>query len=459
MRNAKKTEFKLTKIALAVSAALCFTQPAFAVPANATLPSVDKVVIGGNNVKIESDKANNVMNIKQDVTTSVIKWKDFSVGADATVNFVGKNGKDFDGYNSVNFVNSGKVSEIYGRLNANGGNIVIANKAGVQIGSSAQINVGSLYITNKDISNLVDDKKITETSSYDDIKTQIATLNQQNAAELMSMGGIVASKEVVFDGDRVVIDTDHLYQNDDGTKLDIDNKLTVKTKNTDNVVLGYTAYDQENHTYKTEKNANKKFKVVQKDGSDAKEEVTGYMWVENLLQLQAMETKLDGNYALRNSIDANFSADAEYYYLGDKDKGTGFNPIGNTTEAFTGNFDGLGFDIFDLNIKGNNNCVGLFGKVENATIRNFTLNSGAVSGKNYVGSAIGYAVNSRIENIINTADIFASGNKVGGIVGYAKDSTLSGLINTGTVTVEETANNLSNLGGIVGYIESSTING
>lgn len=59
----------------------------------------------------------------------------------------------------------------------------------------------------------------------------------------------------------------------------------------------------------------------------------------------------------------------------------GFDPIGNGSNAFTGKFDGLGYDIFDLNIKGNNDYVGLFGKVKNATIRNFTLNSGAVSGK------------------------------------------------------------------------------
>ena len=453
MRNAKKSEFKLTKIALAVSSVFCMVQPALAVPSNTQLPTGGNVVVG--RATVPPNPTGSTLTIEQSSTTTVIKWDNFSIGADATVNFVGKDGKDFIGYNSVNFVDSGKVSEIYGRLNANGGNIVIANKTGVQIGSSAQINVGSLYVTNKDLSKNYN--QIKADTDYEGIVNVIKS-SQSSAAELMSMGGIVADNTVTFDGDRIVIDTDHLYQKDDGTKLDINKALTVKTKNADNVVLGYTAYDQEKHTYNTA-NANKKFKVVQKDGADTKEEATGYMWVENLLQLQAMETKLDGNYALRNSIDANYSADNAYQYSTSGTIGQGFDPIGNTTGAFTGNFDGLGFDIFDLNIKGNNYYVGLFGKVKNATIRNFTLNSGAVSGNSWVGSAIGYAENSRIENIINTADIFASGNNVGGIVGYAKDSTLSGLINTGTVTVEETANGLNYLGGIVGYIESSTING
>ena len=298
MRNAKKSEFKLTKIALAVSAALCFTQPAFAVPANATLPSGGTVVIGNGKVTI-GDPVNNVMNIKQDVKTSVIKWDDFSVGADATVNFVGENGKDFDGYNSVNFVNSGKVSEIYGQVNAKGGNIVIANSAGVQIGSSAQINVGSLYVTNKKLEEK-DFTTITENSNYEEI-TQVINQAQTGAAELMSLGGIVAETKVTFDGDRVVIDTDHLYADTNRTPLSPD-KLEIKTTKADNVVLGYTAYNKEGKTYA---NVSKKtFKVIEKQASNQEEKtVDGYMWVEDLDQLQAINTNLKGNYALRNSID------------------------------------------------------------------------------------------------------------------------------------------------------------
>ncbi|MCL1602924.1 hypothetical protein M3084_03555, partial [Succinatimonas hippei] len=476
MRNAKKSEFKLTKIALAVSSVFCMVQPALAVPSNTQLPTGGNVVVGS--ATVPPNPTGSTLTIEQSSTTTVIKWDNFSIGADATVNFVGKNGKDFIGYNSVNFVNSGKVSEIYGQVNAKGGNIVIANSAGVQIGSSAQINVGSIYVTNKELSDEFVKANINVDSTIADIKNTINKA-QNSAAELMSLGGIVTEGTVTFDGDRVVIDTDHLYKNTDGELLadvstdhstvDLSKNLVVKSKDKNNVVLGYTAeYVTENGVTKVkQEDQGKKVKVstaLTNDGfadTSNTEQYDGFVWVENLMQLQAINSDLDGNFALRNSIDANYSADENYEYATTDllEQNKGFDPIGNGSNAFTGKFDGLGYDIFDLNIKGNNDYVGLFGKVENATIRNFTLNSGAVSGKNYVGSAIGHADNSRIENIINTADIFASGNDVGGIVGYAKDSTLSGLINTGTVTVEETAKGLNYLGGIVGHIEASTING
>lgn len=462
MRNTKKNAVKLTKIALAVSAALCLAPNAYAVPANTQLPIQDQsfTPIGGVNI----DHSGNVMKITQKETTSVIKWQDFSVGADATVNF---SKEDLGNFNSVNFVDSGKVSEIYGQINAQNGNIVIANPAGVQIGSSAQINVGSLYVTNKDLSALetIDKDKITSKSSLADITSYIAN-QQAGAAELMSLGGIVTGGTVTFDGERIVIDTDHLYKNNSGDSLDTASQLIVQTTDKDNVVLGYTAYDEAKGTYAgQQKDITLKELIVKNENNETVEEesgadkaVAGYMWVENLRQLQAMETAPDANYALRNSIDANYTADAEYDYS--SDKGYGFDPIGNegANQAFIGKFDGLGYDIFDLNIsRDGEDYVGLFGYADGAVIRNFTINSGNISGKNYTGAAVGYAVNSTIENIINTAGV-SGNNNTGGVVGYAvgdntDKSVLSGLINVGTI------NGQSNVGGIVGAIENTSIIG
>lgn len=459
MRNTKKNAVKLTKIALAVSAALCLVPNAYAVPANTQLPSGFEPIVGNASYS----QSGSVGTITQTVTTTVNKWTDFSVGADATVNFTGP-----DNFNSVNLVNGGNVSEIYGQINANGGNIVIANPAGVQIGSSAQINVGSLYVTNKDLSALetIDKDKITSKSSLADITSYIAN-QQAGAAELMSLGGIVTGGTVTFDGERIVIDTDHLYKNNSGDSLDIASQLIVQTTDKDNVVLGYTAYDEADKTYAgQQKDITLKELIVKNENNETVESgtgkptIAGYMWVENLRQLQAMETAPDANYALRNSIDANYTADAEYDYS--SDKGYGFDPIGNegANQAFTGKFDGLGYDIFDLNIsRDGEDYVGLFGYADGAVIRNFTINSGNISGKNYTGAAVGYAVNSTIENIINTADVNGKDN-TGGIVGRAESSTLSGLINTGEVSAEGVENELiSNLGGIVGSIVNSKVSG
>lgn len=399
--------------------------------------------------------------VHQTVQTAVNKWDDFSIGADATVNFTAKdkNGNNIDNFNSVNFVNSGKISEIYGQINANGGNTFLVNTAGVQISGSAQINVGSLYVTNKNLEGInLEDININTNSSWGEINSAIAQIQANTNAELMSLGGIVTTGKVTFDDNRVVIDTDHLYQDTDGTAMDTSSQLTIKTVDADNVVLGYTAYDSTNGYANADA---KKFSVSENGTTNT---VNGYMWVENLQQLQAMNTKLDGNYALRNSIDANYTNDSKY----NNGEGKGFVSIGSSTAVFTGNFDGLGYDIFDLNIKrSTEDNVGLFGYADDAIIRNFTLNSGSIAGKDNTGAVVGYANNSKISNIINTANVSGTNNVVS-IVGkvegtnrtqapdgsYVYNSQLAGLINTGNITGTG-----SNIGGIAGSIADSSITG
>ena len=430
---------KVTQIALAVAAALC-VEVAWAIPGNTQLPSGFENVIGGvKNPIIDGNK----MTITQDVQTAVNKWGNFSVGADAIVNFEGP--KQF---NSINFVNSGAVSEIYGQINANNkGNIFIANPAGVQIGVSAQINVGSLYVTNKDISQLKFSKNQTTQDVIDAIRVQAA-----GAAELMSMGTIIASEQkVTFDGDRVVIDTDRLYA-DTENKLETSpksNHLIVQTTDKDNVVLGYSAYDEEQSTYANTKE--KQFSVVVNGSTEAT--TNGYMWVGDLFQLQNISTNVGGWYALRNSIDADFTSDASY---GNGD-GKGFTPIQN----FSGRFDGLGNNIFSLTIKRDDvDNVALFGSVNDGSyIRNVNIISGSVTGNKNVGSVIGSAGSIIVENIINTANVTGVDN-VGGIVGSVNDkksssdqAVMSGLINVGTVT------GTSSIGGIAGSAEFTVIEG
>lgn len=445
MRKQKQLTRSIHMFLIAGAVAAFMAPPVYAVPANTQLPTDGKFLHGGNISNITQN--NNTMNISQNEANAVIKWDNFSIGSDATVNFTGTD-KNASAFNTLNYVNSGKVSEIYGQMNAANGNIYVVNTAGVQIGASAQINVGSLYVSNKDLGIDENTKWNENNLNFNNLLADGKTTN----AELMSLGGIVTPGNVTFDGDRIVIDTDHLYTDTNGTSMDTKNKLIIKTTDADNVVLGYTAFDSANNTYA---NAKGKFFKVLENGKT--ETVNGYMWVENLLQLQAMETKLDGYYALRNSIDANYSADSNYYYpVNDDDDTKGFASIGDDSNNFTGRFDGLGYDIFDLNIKrADENYVGLFGYAEGAVIRNFTLNSGSVTGGSNTGAAVGKAVNSTVENIINTADV--NGNSTdggtGGIVGTADGTVISGLINTGTI------NGVNNVGGIVGNITGGSIGG
>ena len=383
--------------------------------------------------------------------TSVIEWGNFSIGADAAVEFK----STVDGFNSLNYVTGANapISEIYGQLTALGGNIFIANPAGVQIGNSAQINVGSLYVTNKDVSGIVDEIK---NNNYDktEIENAIKGLSVADTnAELMSLGAIVNAKKVTFDGGRIVLDTERIYaeQNGEMQKVADPSKiLNIRTTDTNNVVLGYDAY-QEGTGYSNAETKN--FSVTNKEGLS--ETVDGYMWVHNLAELQAMDTGTHSNYALRNSIDAN---------------ATTFESIGNWDKPFSGNFDGLGYSIFGLNVnvdEASGNAAGLFGITNGAHIRNFTLNGGTISGGKYVGAVVGSATSSVIENITNTASVSGTGAKyndngtpgdggVGGIAGYAYGTTMSGLINIGTITGTEDS---VKVGGIVGDMLGGSLTG
>ena len=367
--------------------------------------------------------------------TSVIEWGNFSIGADAAVNFKGP-----DGFNSLNYVaNGGPISEIYGQLTALGGNIFIANPAGVQIGNSAQINVGSLYVTNKDVGEAV--KHLGKTSEESDIISAIREHGvAETNAELMSLGAIVNAKNVTFDGGRIVLDTDRIYADNAGGELQPvdDAKLTgmlnIITNDKDNVVLGSSERAGIFNSFSIN------------GGNDKLEK--GYTWVHDLDELQAMDKNKSGWYALRNSIDANATAGGDY--MG----GAGFDPIGKMNNHFTGRFDGLGYSIFGLNINNRTtNNVGLFGYAQNATIRNFTLNSSEIKGGANTGAAVGHADGGKIENVTNTGNV-TGGDGTGGIVGKAENKVaMSGLINIGKVTGGV------GTGGVVGSMSGGTLGG
>ena len=441
--------------AIAYAILLCFTsltgaQPLYAVPLNHQTPTGFESVTG-NSVYDGHE------NISQTGMTAVNSWGDFSIGADATVNFTGPNG-----FNSFNYVRGGgKISEIYGQLNAVGGNIFIANPAGVQIGNSAQINVGSLYVTNKDLESEVG--AIAKANDAQRIRDIIAA-QEAGTAQLMSLGSITSATNVTFDGGRIVLDTDRLFSGENGVgsgAMDIDN-LTIQTTDANNVVLGYT---KDTDTATKFDNFNIKVSTVDSNGKvtlkDGKVD-HGYQWVRDINELQAMGEDLDGWYALRNAIDANYTASEEYKDITKETSWGGFKPIGSKDTPFTGRFDGLGYDIFGLTINRQENSVGLFGAISGsaAVARNFTINSGSISGINNVGSVAGAVRNGAlIENITNTADV--SGEyQVGGIAGTlssqvdsSEKTSVNDLVNYGSVRGEQM------VGGILGYSSRVNIGG
>lgn len=430
----------------------------------------------------------NQMNLHQTTQNAIVTWDSFSIGANASVTIRG----DHNNFNMLNYVTGSESSQIYGKLNSyvgdkQGGNIYLVNPNGVQIGNSAEINVGSLHIANKKIDNINTWKEDTDIANA--LKQNKAMTN----AELMSLGYINASK-LVFEGERVVIDMDRLSGLD--TKADA---LTIVSKPYDGKSVGDNRkYDVVLGSSTPEKAAEWGKYMVFTDVSDKGgpmdtatstswhgttnvgnpdapnqtiTEFFTYRWIKDGKELEKIGKAEEGwgmgdHYALRYSIDLTGSDQA---------------PIGNTREnAFKGKFDGLGNSIFGLSIKNsddsNGKATGLFGFTDGAIMGNVTLIAGTdgisvQGGSTDTGAFIGHAVNTTVKGVNSTLKVSGK-NNVGGIVGYAKDDTrltysfadalgsvqpdsrsskLTNLVNTGNVR------GVSNVGGLVGYMDGGKL--
>lgn len=130
-----------------------------------------------------------------------------------------------------------------------------------------------------------------------------------------------------------------------------------------------------------------------------------------------------------------------------------WTPIGNGNRYFNGNYDGNGFKISGVYIKGNANDLNsafygcLFGSVQNATFKNLTIDNSYISFTTsddyhyytYLSGIVGYSRNSvTFENCHNKATLCAPESLyVGGLVAFANyNISAIGCSNSGALTGE-----------------------
>lgn len=135
-------------------------------------------------------------------------------------------------------------------------------------------------------------------------------------------------------------------------------------------------------------------------------------------ELQQMQNNAGGDYILTRDIDCSGTVNWN--------NGLGFNPIDNNPSGpFYGSFDGNGYKITGLTIKrGNQNYVGLFASISNATITSLFLEGVNIEGYNYVGGIAGSASGGS-----TITDSYVSGYVsgifvAGGLIGLNTDSTV-----------------------------------
>jgi filamentous hemagglutinin family protein len=157
--------------------------------------------------------------------------------------------------------------------------------------------------------------------------------------------------------------------------------------------------------------------------------------ITDVTALQAMKDDLVGNYALGTNLDA--SSIANFSPIGTLIEGSGPN-AGNS--PFTGLFDGLGHVIENLKIdkqgyQGQGSYVGLFGKIDDADIRNVGLINAQIQGGESVGGLIGSMSNSKLSNSFVQGSVTGR-YAVGGLVGASYYSTVDQVYSTAQVNSE-----------------------
>ena len=197
---------------------------------------------------------------------------------------------------------------------------------------------------------------------------------------------------------------------------------------------------------------------VNLSGASAGFSVNGssYTVINDVNDLQAMNSNLSGKYVLGSDIDA--SATSGW------NSGAGFAPVASIANKFSGVLDGLGHAVNALTInRPSTDRVGLFLFGQNSIIQNIGLTNASITGRHFVGGLLGsYSSDSGTSGIYNsyvTGTVNGVGGvDVGGLVGRWDINTGStGNISNSYSTATIQSSGIA--GGLVGYLISNGGNG
>ena len=140
--------------------------------------------------------------------------------------------------------------------------------------------------------------------------------------------------------------------------------------------------------------------------------------VTNADELFEVRNDLDAYYKQMNDIDLQ-------QWIEENASAKGWSPIGSISTPFKGYYDGNNKTIKNLRIsQPNGEKIGLFGVIQNATIKNLALVNPRVEGKNDVGGLVGYAdvkvssnINTELSNIVLMGGNISGQLYVGGVAG------------------------------------------
>ena len=459
MKSASTKQLRRKLLCALVAGALAApfaAQTAYALP-------IEGANAATNKTEADISTSGTVMNIMGKTDHNILKWEDFSIDSGEKVRFDGGNQeRDY-----LNLVTGEGASNIYGTIEG-GRNVYLVNPHGILFAKGSQVNTGALYLST---ANPADIATATETFKTNGTSPLSATAQM---GDVLNLGTVKASKLYIEGKNVKVLNTDAVTDTN-GTALtganvtirsedaphigyDVAN-TTTRNFTVNGATVSKTVSDYKNAN--TSKSATSRMWVVTNLSGTAHTDYD-YMRVHDVYELQNMDAnRIDpdpgdptkrrtiGRYMLANDIAASQT----------KDWTGGFQPIGDASTIFRGQFDGAGHTITGLTIKqpaptddAGRYSRGMFGYTKQAVIENVSLKDASVSGTQQVGGIVGAAEEgSVIRNVPFSGKVQRSGTgytdgiSIGGIVGKLKQSTLENAYHAGTVEGN------SFVGGIVGF--------
>ena len=169
--------------------------------------------------------------------------------------------------------------------------------------------------------------------------------------------------------------------------------------------------------------------------------------IETLLDLKFL-SEHSGDWAKYFIQTANIDAAATSGWNGN----AGFSPIGNSTTAFTGNYNGQNHTIAGLFInRSGTDYIGLFG-YNIGTISNLGLTNVNITGGYRVGGLVGIDnPGANITNVYTTGSVTANTGDGGGLVGIHNAGTISNAYSRASVS------GAGCRGGLIGWYQGGTV--
>ncbi len=143
-----------------------------------------------------------------------------------------------------------------------------------------------------------------------------------------------------------------------------------------------------------------------------------------------------------------------------------YMPIGwyittSNNRPFSGNIDGGGFRVLNLNINRSDNTQtsnGLFGYMKDGSVSNLGIaGESTITIGGTTGGIVAYGNNVIISNSYNKADIKGT-SQVGGIMGYGVNTNLiEACYNTGSLVLNSSSSSNKYIGGIAGYFKTGSL--